>query len=166
MFNLVAPRQTVIVTCRHRVKARFSGSEEEKDNAITLDWHMPCSFDPMLYAIAVGKTRYSCKLIRESGVFVVNFIPKTMEKEALYVGRHSGEHHDKIKDSGLVLHDADTIDCGRIKGIIGYLECEVINEVEAGDHIIFVAKVTNSHTENITKRLFHLEGNNFTTTIN
>ncbi|MBN2111860.1 flavin reductase family protein [Candidatus Woesearchaeota archaeon] len=162
MGLLTNPRQTIIVTCRSR--ARIMGKEVEKDNALTLDWHMPVSFKPQLYAISVGKTRFSHKLIQESKAFVVNFLPYTMKEAALYCGRHTGEHHDKIKDAGLKTYEADNVDCPRIEGAAGYLECEVVKEIEAGDHTIFIGKVVHADMAGEKKRLFHVDMDHFTTT--
>jgi flavin reductase (DIM6/NTAB) family NADH-FMN oxidoreductase RutF len=164
MGLLTNPRQTVIVTCRAR-GARVMGVETEKDNAITIDWHMPVSFSPQLYAIAVGKSRFSYKILTESKAFVVNFIPETMAKEATFCGRRSGEHRDKLKEAEIKTHEADNIDCPRIVGAVGYLECEVIQEVEAGDHVIFIGKVVHAELVKEQKRLFHVDGDDFTTTV-
>lgn len=161
MGLLTNPRQTIIVTCRSR--AHVMGKDIEKDNAITIDWHMPLSFNPKIYAIAVGKSRFSHKLITESKAFVVNFIPYTMENEALYCGRHTGEHSEKIKEAGIRTHDAKNVDCPRIVGATGYLECEVIQEIEAGDHTLFIGKVVNSELVKEEKRLFHVDGDEFST---
>lgn len=152
--TLTNPRQTVLVTCRH----------QGKDNIITLDWHMPLSFYPMMYAISVGKTRYSLGLIRSSKVFVVNFMSQDYEKEILFCGRHSGKNCDKFTETELTKEEAEKIDCSRIKEALGFLECKVVNEVEAGDHILFIAEVVSSDLNKKGKRLFHIWGDKFTTT--
>lgn len=152
--TLTNPRQTVLVTCRHK----------GKDNIITLDWHTPLSFYPMMYAISVGKTRYSLGLIRSSKVFVVNFMSHEHEKEVLFCGRHSGKNYDKFVETGLTREEAAKIDCPRIKEALGFLECKVVNEVEAGDHILFIAEVVSSDLNKEGKRLFHIWGDKFTTT--
>lgn len=158
------PRQTILVTCRGTAKNKFTSKEEVKDNIITLDWHTPISFNPFLYAISIGKTRFSLNIIKNSKVFIVNFMPFELKKEVLYCGRNSGEHIDKFKEAGLTKEESEKLDCCRIKEAIAYLECEVVNEIEAGDHIIFIGKVINSYEKEEKKRLFHIEGNNFTTT--
>jgi flavin reductase (DIM6/NTAB) family NADH-FMN oxidoreductase RutF len=162
MALLTNPRQTVIVTCRSR--AHVMGKEVEKDNAITVDWHMPVSFKPQLYAIAIGNTRFSHRLIHESRAFVVNFLPSTMKDAAIYCGRHTGEHRNKIKEAGLTMHDADNVDCFRIGGAVGFMECEVVQEIDAGDHTIFIGKVVHADLVKEEKRLFHTDGDKFTTT--
>lgn len=60
--TLTNQRQTILLTCR----------AEKKDNIMTLDWHMPLSFEPMMHAVSIGKTRYSLELVRKSKVFVVS----------------------------------------------------------------------------------------------
>jgi len=152
--TLTNPRQTILLTCR----------AEGKDNVMTLDWHTPLSFQPMMYAVSIGKTRYSLELVRKSKVFVVNFVPKELEKAVLYCGRYSGRNIDKFKEAGLEKEKAETIDCPRISGALGYLECQVEKEIEVGDHILFIAKVTKANLKKEGKRLFHLFGDKFTTT--
>jgi len=152
--TLTNPRQTVLIT------SRFG----DKDNVMTADWHTPLSFEPMMYAVSIGKTRYSLELIKKSGVFVVNFMPKEYEKEILYCGRHSGQKIDKFQETKLTKEEAETINCPRIKEALAYLECQVEKAVEVGDHILFIAKVSKSELRRQGKRLFHLFNDQFTTT--
>lgn len=158
------PMQTVLVTCRGNVKNKFRRGDSLKDNVITLDWHMPVSFEPFLYSICVGKTRFSCGVIQNSKVFVVNFVPYNLKEKVLFCGRNTGENMDKIKESGLTKEESEKVDCFRVKEAVAWLECEVINEIDAGDHIIFIGKVISSHEKDNAPRLFHVEGDEFTTT--
>ena len=161
---LINPRQTILVSCRAHLKKRFSEHEEIKDNIITLDWHMQTSFKPFLYAISIGKTRYSLGLIRESKVFVVNFMPINLKDKVLFCGTNSGETIDKFQVSGLHKEESESIDCPRIVEALGYLECEVFSEVETGDHILFIGKVIKSSLKKEGKRIFHTD-DDFTTTV-
>lgn len=152
--TLTNPRQTILLTSRWR----------KIDNVMTLDWHTPLSFEPMMYAVSIGKTRYSLELIRKSKVFVINFMSKDFKKEILFCGRHSGRDVDKFKETGLKKEEAETINCFRIKQALGYLECKVEEEIEVGDHILFIATVKKAELKKEGKRLFHLFGDKFTTT--
>ena len=153
--TLTNPLQTILLTSR----------ADGKDNVMTLDWHCPLSFDPMFYAVSIGKTRYSLELVKKSKVFVVNFMSKDFEKEILFCGRNSGKDIDKFKETGLEKEEAKIIDCPKIKQAIGYLECQVEKEIEVGDHILFVAKVLKAELKREEKRLFHLFKDKFTTTL-
>jgi flavin reductase (DIM6/NTAB) family NADH-FMN oxidoreductase RutF len=162
MFEEANPRQVICVTTRAEME--ILGKKQIKDNIFTLAWHAPISFDPKLYGIIVGKERYSFELIEKSKCFVVNFIPKEWSEQALFVGKHSGKHIDKFEKTGLEKIDAETIDCCRLKDCAGFLECEVIYQIELGDHVLFVGKVLKSSSTK-QQRLFYLGNNEFTSTI-
>jgi flavin reductase (DIM6/NTAB) family NADH-FMN oxidoreductase RutF len=149
------PLQTMLLTCR----------ADGRDNIITLDWHMPLSFEPMMFAVSIGKTRYSLEIVRSSKVFVANFMGHVSENGVLFCGRNSGRNADKFASCGLKKEEAKTVDCPRIVEALAYLECEVVNEIEFGDHILFAGKVTHAEVKKDGKRLFHLAGDKFTTTI-
>ena len=127
--------------------------KEVKDNIITLAWHMPVSFEPKLYAIAIGKTRFSAGMINKSKAFVVNFVPFSLKDKALVCGTKTGAHIDKFEESGLTKEESDSVDCARIKEALGYMECEVVNEVDCGDHTIYIGKVLHSNVKKDEKRL-------------
>ena len=161
-MSIVNPRQTVLVTCREEME--ILGKKTLKDNIIVLDWHMPLSFDPQMYAICVGKSRFSLELIRRSGVFAVNFIPFSMKKKVIFCGRNSGKHIDKFQKAGINKMECENIDCPRIGEALAFMECEVVEEIETGDHIVFVARVVSSSEQRKGSRIYHLHGNDFTTT--
>ena len=162
--DVAYPRSVILVSSRADIKTKLS-PEEVKDNIMTLSWHAPVSHDPELYSIMIGKTRFSYNMIKKSGVFVVNFMPYDKEKETLFCGRISGENIDKFKEAGLTKEEAESIDCCRIKEATGCLECEVVQEVEAGDHVIFIGKVLKTISKKKAKKLFQVQGDKFTTTV-
>ena len=162
MFDEVNPRQVICVTSRAEMEVL--GKRQIKDNIFTLAWHCPLSFEPRLYGICVGKERYSLQLIRQSNTFVVNFIAKENEDDAIFCGGHSGKHIDKFEKTGFTKAEAENIDCARIKEALGYLECEVVNEIDLGDHLLIVGKVLKAHSTK-GQRLFYIGNNEFSTTI-
>ncbi len=159
MHELSKPVQTVLVTSKGR--ARVLGLDIVKDNIITMNWHMCVSFSPMLYAISVGKTRFSRKLIEKSKVFIVNFISPSLKDAAMLCGTRSGEHIDKFKEAGLTREEGTSLDCPGIKEASARLECRVVEELEAGDHVIFVGEVLHSENVSEGKRLFQLSADSF-----
>ncbi len=162
MSELTDPLQVVLVTSREEMD--ILGKKGVKDNIITIAWHMPVSFNPNLYAISVGKTRFSCEMIKKSKVFAINYVPFELSKAALFCGTKSGMHMDKFKEAKLTKEECKSIDCPRIKEALAYIECRVVNEVDAGDHVIFIGNVLNSEVKKKGKRLFQ-KGNDFTTSV-
>jgi flavin reductase (DIM6/NTAB) family NADH-FMN oxidoreductase RutF len=149
------PTQTVLIT------SRFYG----KDNVMAADWHMPVSFEPPLYAVAIGKTRYTKDLIHKSKVFAVNFIPFKMSDEVLNAGSVSGKFKDKFKEFKIRKDNCSSIDCCYVSDASAFIECEVIQEIDSGDHVIFVGQIIKEKELNDEKRLFHKADGSFTTTI-
>jgi flavin reductase (DIM6/NTAB) family NADH-FMN oxidoreductase RutF len=162
MFSIINPRQTVLVTSRADVDV--AGKSMEKDDIITLDWHTPLSFNPMLYAVVIAKARFSYKLIHESRVFAVNFMSIDNKKDVIFCGTNSGEFIDKFEETKLTKQEADKIDCSVIKESLAVIECEVVNEVEAGDHVIFIGRILGKKLNKEGKRIFHKDNYEFTTT--
>lgn len=141
-------RQVVLLTTRH----------ETAENVWPIDWHMPLSFEPELYSICLTRGGYGTELIRASGLFVVNFVPATWEDIIFYCGRTSGRETDKFQGAGLVKETAVTSNVPRLQGALGFLECEVVQSVETGDHTLFIAAVRHAEQVSDAARLHHLDG--------
>jgi len=153
--GIVYPRQVVLITSK--AEAEVMGKRSIRDDVMAASWHTPLSFSPQMYAVVVGKERFTYKLIKKSRVFCVNFIPYSMEKTAVFAGSNSGEHMDKFKEGGIIFEECEKIECIRLKDCLAFLECEVENEVEAGDHVIFIGRVVNSGVKKKSnERLFQL----------
>jgi len=159
--DIVGPRQVVAITTRANIE--ILGKSVSKDNIMIADWHTQLSFNPLLYGILIGKTRYTLNLIKKSKAFCVNFIPYRLKEKIINCGKQRGEHIDKFKENGLEKEECEKIDCPRLKEAIAFLECEVINEIETGDHILFIGKVLNSFMNKEEKRLYHITGDKFVT---
>lgn len=160
--KIAYPRQAILVTSEADIE--IMGKKISKKNIFALSWHMPTSFEPMMYAISVGKERFSYSLIKKSGVFCVNFMPFELKDKVLFCGRNSGRTIDKFKKSGLTEAECEKIHCPRIKEAIGWLECSVVNEVDTRDHVIIIGEVLNAQLKKDCRRVFHKGGDEFTTT--
>jgi flavin reductase (DIM6/NTAB) family NADH-FMN oxidoreductase RutF len=146
----------VLVTCRH----------EGKDNLIAVAWHMPTSFRPPLYALSIGKPRFSHDMIKGAGAFCVNFISGEQKDMMLKCGTTSRRKVDKFTEFKIGKEECEKIDCPRIKEAIGFAECRVIDAVETGDHTIFIGEIMSSDLEGggkMRKRIYHIEGSEFAT---
>jgi flavin reductase (DIM6/NTAB) family NADH-FMN oxidoreductase RutF len=159
IFN---PRQTVLITCQgeHEVL----GKVEQKHDIIPSHWHSPVSQHPPMYAVFLHKSLMAVQLIRSSRCFVVNFMPYELVDTIKTAMRVAGEFTEKCDAIGVHESPCIKIDCFRLKEAVGFLECEVTEEKELGDHVMFIGKVLLSEEGPDVKRPFHVEGDNFTTT--
>lgn len=146
--RLLHPRHVVIATCVDKAG---------KPNAITLAWTMPVSNDPPIVAISVSPLRYSHRLISECGEFVLNVPTMDLIKQTLFCGRRSGLEFDKFKETGLTPLPAKKVKPPFIKECIAYLECKVRNQIEAGDHTLFIGDVVAAYANrNVFREVFDI----------
>jgi len=82
-------------------------------------WRKPC------FIVAVRPSRYTHRLIDDTGVFTVNVLPKGMEDIASYCGSISGKEHDKIAELKLKASKGVKIDAPIIQVCPIVYECIV-----------------------------------------
>ncbi len=109
-----------------------------KDYGMTIAWCMKVSKEPALIVVSIGKNRREYNKIKESEMFAVNILGS----EHIELGRHfglgSGENVDNFKDV-----EFERLETGSpvLKDCVGALDCELVKEVDVGDHVLFVGKV-------------------------
>lgn len=162
MSELLGPQQVILVTSRAEIE-QF-GKKISKDDIETAFWHTPVSKDDLLYAVCLNNSKHILKIIKESGIFCVNFLQYSMEKKVHKCNLMHGEHSDKFKILGFEKAEAGHIECPYIKEACAHLECTVVQTVVYKDFTLFIAKIINSNVKNVVKRLFHLQNNEYTTT--
>ncbi len=161
-MSIPNPRHVVLITSRGKIN--LLGKDAEKDNIMPADWHTQVSFSPLMWAVAVGKERVTASLIEQSRCFCINFMPYSLKDKTLKAGAMSGRFTDKFKELGLQKKECEKIDCPKIRESTGFIECEVEQAIDAGDHYVFIGKVL-SHSVEKDKRLIHIIKDIFTTTI-
>ncbi|MEO8512936.1 MAG: flavin reductase family protein [Ignavibacteria bacterium] len=142
----LSPRQVVLITSRF----------DNQDNVLPVDWHIPLSFSPKLYAVCLESGNHSSAMILKSGVFVVNFMPAECEKQIIECGRLSGKDTDKFGVTGLEKSEASKINAPIIKNAVGYLECKLVDTITTGDHTLFIGEVLAEKEAGNAERLFHI----------
>jgi flavin reductase (DIM6/NTAB) family NADH-FMN oxidoreductase RutF len=140
------PEQIVLVVCK---------GHEGPANVITIGWFMPASADPPMVAVAVGKTRYSHRLIEEGREFVVAFPPQELHDAMLLCGTRSGRDVDKIEAAGLRTAPAKRVGIPLLSDCAGNLECRLAHAYDAGDHTIFVGEILAAHTNPDAGRILY-----------
>ena len=132
--NMLYPVPAVLVSCRDK---------EGRDNVLTIAWAGTICSDPAMLSISVRKERHSYKMIKESGVFVVNLTTKDLVKATDYCGVKSGRDEDKFAAMGLSRGEAERINAPIIMESPVNIECRVTQVLELGSHDMFLAEVVN-----------------------
>jgi len=116
-----------------------------KYNPITLGWTMIASGSPPMMAISVGKTRWSLEAIRSARQFVIAFPSEQQADQALLFGTKSGRDTDKLAEANAATQPAQAIDGVLLADAVANFECELVGEMDAGDHVIFLGQVVQAH---------------------
>ena len=102
-----------------RAEKEEFGRKIKKDGIFDVKKHFFVSDAPKMYALVLHDSDDLLDFIRNTGIFVVNFIEEERPIELI---------------------EAEKIFCKKIEHA-RHLECEVVNEVEAGDSWIVVGHV-------------------------
>lgn len=129
--NMVYPLPAAMVSC---------GTKEEDYNIITIAWTGTICTNPAMTYISVRPERHSYKIIKDSGVFVINLTTEKLVKATDYCGVRSGRDEDKASVMGLTYEMTD-IGVPMIKESPVNILCEVTEVKALGSHDMFIAKV-------------------------
>jgi flavin reductase (DIM6/NTAB) family NADH-FMN oxidoreductase RutF len=123
-------------------------------------WAMVASHNPPHFAISVAHTRHTHTLIRQQREFGIAFPGPDMAEAVRYTGTVSGRDvADKFERSGLEAVAAKTIKPPLLAGCPINLECQLVGELEAGDHTIFLGRVVAAHVdERVETHLMNFSG--------
>ena len=132
-----------------------------KFNPITLGWTTIASGSPPMMAISVGKTRYSLEAIRSAGEFVIALPSEHQKDQAVLYGTKSGRDTDKFAATGEALQPAAKIDCVLLSEAVANFECELISELDAGDHVLLLGQIVCSHRNQKPLRRLYTVGPNY-----
>ncbi|MBO5374237.1 MAG: flavin reductase family protein [Clostridia bacterium] len=128
---ILAPVPAVMVSC----------GSEEKPNIITIGWCGITNTQPPKTYISVRPERYSYPIIKESGEFVINLVPKTLAKVADYCGMYTGRKVDKFKKCKLTPKRSLYVSAPMIEECPINIECKVTDITPLGSHDMFLADI-------------------------
>ncbi len=128
---------------------------EDKEDAVLASWVNQCSFDPPAVTIALGVMRAARLLVEGSGAFIVNVLPKDDMTLLKHFSRPPEDIFKGVKThKGLegirILNDA-----------VAYLECEVVQAMQAGDHVLYVGEIVGGKTLKGGDPYSHVRDNGF-----
>ena len=119
-----------------------SGSRDGKANIMTAAWAGTVNSEPPMVSVSIRKSRYSHKLISETGEFVINLVSKSLSKACDYCGVRGGENEDKFKSCGLTPVKAKGMEYAyAVKEAPVSISCVVKSVTELGSHDMFIGEI-------------------------
>jgi len=164
-YHLLHPKPAVLV---------ISIDSSGRVNGMIAAWTTPLSHSPPLIGVSISPKRYTYELVKESGEFTLNIMSKEYVKQIHFLGTVSGrDRKDKLRESGLTISKSKKVKAPHVEEALAVLECRVEKEVEAGDHVFFIARILEAYAKSgvfgevykpeKAKILLHLGGAYYTT---
>lgn len=122
-----------------------SAEHKGKKNIITVGMFAFFSGRPTLVGVGIAPSRYSFDLIRQSGEYVVSAVDEKLIEAVRVCGEKSGREVDKFALANLTPEKGVKVNAPLIKESPVSIECKVVKEVEAGDHVWFIGEVLAAH---------------------
>jgi flavin reductase (DIM6/NTAB) family NADH-FMN oxidoreductase RutF len=135
-----------------------SSSRDKQIAAMTASWVHQVSFDPPLVAVAVHKDRAVRSSLKLSGGFVVSVLKRGQDDLARHFSQHFGTKDNPFKGIETVETDTDT---PAIRGSLCFLECRTHEQIETGDHTLFVGEVIDARILNDGEPAIRLRDSGF-----
>ncbi|GLQ06451.1 flavin reductase family protein [Sneathiella chinensis] len=110
---------------------------EREPMGITVNSFNSVSLDPPLVLFSLGHTGNHCQEFRESGVFAINILS---DEQKHLCDRFASPKEDRFNGVPHILGENGS---PVFEDSLAVFECETFKTVEAGDHLIFICRVTN-----------------------
>lgn len=138
MKSCLQPMPKVLVSCR--------GLDGE-NNVLAVGYCCNCSFNPPMVMVGIVPTRYSYKMIKESGCFVVNLVDRNYAETFQYMGTNSKRDGDKLAEKNVKLQEGEKVKAPILADCPVNIECTVVDSIVTGSHEMFVGKVEYVHAD-------------------
>ena len=134
--SCLQPVPKVLVSCRDR---------EGRDNALAVAYCCNCSYDPPMVMVGIVPSRYSYHIVKETGCFVVNLVPKAYAETFSELGKRSGRDEDKLKNLHVKTENGVKVNAPLLADCPVNIECTVVDSIQTGSHEMFVGRVEYVH---------------------
>ena len=129
--TLIYPLPALMVSC----------GTMEQPNILTVAWTGTLCSDPPMCYVSIRKERFSHRIIRDSGEFVLNLTTEPLVRATDWCGVKSGRDVNKFKEMHLTPEKAQLLQAPLIAESPLNIECRVTEVKELGSHDMFIARV-------------------------
>ena len=116
-------------------------------NAFTASWVAQVSSEPPMVMISVNNKHQSVPILKKHGAFVVNFIGRDHESVAKKYYGPAESGYEKLKTADI--EDSPATGTPLLSGMEGYLDCEIVDTVAAGNHTVFIGEVKAAFIDDV-----------------
>lgn len=139
-------KKTALRMISYGLYVMTSETGEGETAAATVSWVTQTSFDPPLIAIGVKVNTGINATVRKSGSFALNIISKDQSNIAYAFFKPSKKEDGKINGES---YSTGVTGSPLLDNSPAYIECNLAEVIDIGDHSIFVGEVINAEVKNI-----------------
>jgi flavin reductase (DIM6/NTAB) family NADH-FMN oxidoreductase RutF len=136
-----AVKKTVLRLFSYGVYA-LTARHGDETSGMTATWLSQVSFEPPLVAVAVEADSHTRQVLEGSGAFAVNVLNSAQKDLAGQLGRSTAREPDKL--GKLAWHPGPATGSPILEAALAWVECRLRGQMEAGDHVIYVAEVVEA----------------------
>ena len=162
-YEILSPRCAVLIS---------TVNKNGQSNAAPFSFVTPVSSNPPLVLYASAPARHTLANTRETGDFVLNIVPEQLLNKLWKCSKAFPEGVSEINEAGLTERKSKQVKSPSIEECIGWIECRLEFEKEAGDHILVIGRVVHAECKdeymdqrelNVSKAkpVMHIRGKRF-----
>lgn len=162
-YEILSPRCTVLIS---------TVDKEGRSNAAPFSFVTPVSVEPPLVLYSSAPKRHTLANTRETGDFVLNVVPEGLLDKLWVCSKAFPKGVSEIEQAGLTEKKSKKVKSPSIEECVGWIECTLEFEKEAGDHILVVGRVVHAECKDEfvkkgefdvsrAKPVMHIRGNRF-----
>jgi flavin reductase (DIM6/NTAB) family NADH-FMN oxidoreductase RutF len=122
-----------------------TATHEGERGVFTANWLSQASFEPPLVMISVENDSSTLPLIRASGRFAICPLDEHQKQLAAALGKPKARAGDKYDALDLTVVESER-GVPALAESLGYVVCDVREEVPAGDSVVFLAEVVEARS--------------------
>ncbi len=128
---------------------------QERTNVMTIGWGLiGVVWGLPIFTVLVRPSRFSYRIIDESGEFTVNIPYPSMSGLVEYCGAVSGRDHDKIKEKSLTLLPSETVFPPLIAECAIHYECKTVHKNDVAPAVFPDEIINEFYPEDDFHRVF------------
>ena len=132
--------------------------EDGSTNLMAVSWWTYLSNHPPMLGVCLSKKGLSGFLIQKTGEFALSVVGEELKEAALRCGTCSGRDHDKAAEFGIPLREASVLPLSVVENSRVVFECRLKDQIEAGDHIFYLAELAAVQGDDAVRQLFAWNG--------
>lgn len=137
MDNVEMPRVRKITCGVYIIGVRAGG----RTNGMTAAWVTQASMVPPMVCVSINKRHFTGELIERAKCFSVNVLTADCRELAVRCGFGSGRQIERLSDAEVTCMKTGA---PVLKQCAAFMDCELRQIADAGDHRIFIGEVVES----------------------